>query len=954
MKKIFSLTALLLTSLLLISPTILAQENTFQLFVKFHSNEESEKILQQADFVTQSESAFRYQPKSERLSKAINRTEIKRITISEQISVKDAIHWFEQRKDVIYAEEVPTESLHYTPDDPDFSQIQDYLTAVGARQAWDISKGSSEIILAVVDTGTDIEHPDLAANIFQNPDEIPGDGIDNDENGLIDDVNGWDFHGSDKNPSHGNSSNTHGTHVSGLAGAVTDNAKGIASLGFNLKILPIKASNDNGGDFRFGYDGILYAIDMGADIINCSWGSVQESQTYAEIIKMASDQNVLVVASGGNTGRNQVFYPAGYPHALGVGSYDHQTNLKSDFSSFGPHIELLAPGGNNNTQLGIYSTLPENNYAVSTGTSMASPIVASLAALVKAHNPEWTSGQIRSALVQSAQTISENNQPYQGLVGEGRINAPLALSMERPYVTLTDYWYEDPSDNQDRVFNRGEVFDLHAQIQNWGFDADNIELTVTSDTDFLSVLDGNSQNTSSLNHDNNFTFESVRFEVSNSVPVNTKAQVTLTFDYGDEFETQQVIFFNLVPSDVTLSNNLLELTFGGNGRIGFTDYPSTSQGSGFLAYSTAPGDQPLYATPLLREGGLMFGNSNNRISSSVRANGSNVDDDFVLLDYFSQSYDENKNALIGKAEFTDINAGIEGVRYDIKTILSTYAFGDTDERSRFIIARYDLINGSDNTYQNFYAGLFFDFNLPLQDSGNDIVRYIESDDVVIAQPSSETQDFYVGTTIAEGIYSPWLIDNTSRESFYFGINNSSNSSDDGFTDAEKHLAMSGREAALVEKRRQIGPSDVSFVLSPQPKNLAPGDTLTFHLITGFERSEELLFSQMNNARTLIEQVLLSIDHTEHILQPVTFSISNIYPNPFNPATTVQLEFPESGNFSYKVIDVLGRTILEKRGQQISSGSHTISLNMTGFSSGTYFFVADFNGSRQVKPLTLVK
>lgn len=925
----------------------LAQQGPVQLFVKFSSDVRSEKVLQQADFVTQSEPAFTYQPKSVRLSKALNRTEIKRITISDNISAKDAIFWFEQQEHIIYAEEVPAESLHYTPNDPGFSQFQDYLTAVSALSAWDISKGSSEIILAVVDTGTDIGHPDLAANIFQNPDEIPGDGIDNDENGLVDDVNGWDFYGNDNNPSHGNSSNTHGTHVSGLAAAVSDNAEGIASLGFNLTLLPVKASNDNGGDFRYGYDGILYAIDMGADIINCSWGSVQKSQTYAEIIKMAHEHDVLVVASGGNTGRNQVFYPAGYPHALGVGSYDHQTNLKSDFSSFGPHIEVLAPGGNNNTQLGIYSTLPDNNYAVSTGTSMAAPIVASLAGLIKSHNSDWTAGNIRSALVQSAQRITENDESYSGLVGQGRINAPLSLTMEQPYISLIDYWYEDPSDNQDRIFNRGEQFTLYPKIKNWGFDADNIELSISSDTDFLTITGGNSQQTSVLNHNEEFTFNPIQFQVSNSVPVNTRARVTLTFSYGDGYETTQVVFFNLVPSDITLSNNLLELTFGGNGRIGFTNPPFLTAGSGFIAYTNSPGDQPLYSTPLLREGGLLFGNSNSRISSAVRANGSEYDDDFELLDFFNQYYDSSTDAQIGEAAFTDISAGIPGVRYDIKTELTTYAFNNDEDLSKLVIARYDLINGSENTYSNFYAGLFFDFDLTLQNPSDDIVRYDETNDVVIAQPSDETTDFFVGATLLEGIYSPWLIDNTSTQSFYFGI-------DDGFTDAEKHLAMSGRDAALVDKRREIGPSDISFLLSPSPANLSPGDTLTFHLITGFEQSQERLTETISKARTHIEQVLLSTDDEAFIGQPETFTISKVYPNPFNPSTTVELNLPESGFLSYKVIDVMGRTVFQKGEQRVASGHHPVTLQLSGLSSGTYFFVASLNGNMQMKPLTLIK
>ena len=298
----------------------------------------------------------------------------------------------------------------FTPNDPEISKqwhIDD-----NTKKTWDIAKGSPEVIIAIVDSGIDWQHPDLLANIYINPGEIAGNGKDDDNNGYIDDVNGWDFVGNlnfqqamgrqwkpDNDPKPVYISNDHGTHVSGCASAVTNNGVGVASYGFNTKLMPIKCGSDNWnnggtkGIFR-GYEGMVYAAENGADIINLSWGGPGFNPAEQEIVNSIVEMGVLIVASAGNDTENideASFYPAGYNNILTVGSVQSD-NKRSYFTNYGIRTDIYAPGTN------IYSTMPGNKYGNMSGTSMAGPVAAGLAGLIKALHPDWTPHQIAAQM----------------------------------------------------------------------------------------------------------------------------------------------------------------------------------------------------------------------------------------------------------------------------------------------------------------------------------------------------------------------------------------------------------------------------------------------------------------------------------------------------------------------------------------------------------------------------
>ena len=323
-----------------------------------------------------------------------------------------------QSGEVEYAEKVPLDKICLTPNDPSFGS-QWHLSTINAEGAWNYFSAGSNTVIAIVDDAVSRTHPDLSPNLWVNPGEAPGNGIDDDNNGYIDDINGYDVASNDNNPNPPTASFNHGTHVAGIASASTNNNTGIASIGYSCKIMCIKASTSP-TVITSGYDGIIYAANSGANIINLSWGSSVFSTTAQNIINYALSKGCLIVAAAGNDNANTPFYPAAYNGVLSVAATSSD-DTKASFSNFGNWVDVSAPGDN------IYSTLPGGNYGYLSGTSMAAPLVAGLAGLMKSLNPGMPASDIVNCIRSTAVNINALNPSYSGSLGTGRINAAAAM-----------------------------------------------------------------------------------------------------------------------------------------------------------------------------------------------------------------------------------------------------------------------------------------------------------------------------------------------------------------------------------------------------------------------------------------------------------------------------------------------------------------------------------------------
>ncbi|MEM6345132.1 MAG: S8 family serine peptidase [Bacteroidota bacterium] len=331
-----------------------------------------------------------------------------------------------------YAERVPLARKTLTPNDPYLSN-QWFLNSIQALQAHDIHTGSNSVV-AIVDDAVRITHEDLAPNLWTNPGEIPNDNIDNDGNGYVDDIHGWDPADNDNDPNPPNTATnsnfTHGTHCAGIVSAATDNNLGVASIGHSIQIMSVKCTYDTASNTRLiytGYSGVAYAMAAGADVISMSWGGYGSSNTIQNLFDQAYAQGIVLVAAAGNDDTNNTFYPAGYNHVISVAATG-STDEKASFSNYGNWITVSAPG------VSILSTVAgaDNTYAYQSGTSMATPLVAGLCGLLKSFNNSATPADIETCIINSADNIDNENPNYVGQLGAGRINALQSLNCIAP------------------------------------------------------------------------------------------------------------------------------------------------------------------------------------------------------------------------------------------------------------------------------------------------------------------------------------------------------------------------------------------------------------------------------------------------------------------------------------------------------------------------------------------
>jgi subtilisin family serine protease/subtilisin-like proprotein convertase family protein len=360
------------------------------------------------------------------------------VTVSAGVNLDDAIAAYRADANVLFAEPNFQLVVDWIPNDTNFGDLwglnntgQNFGRVdadIDAAEAWNTTTGSRTIIVAVIDTGIDYNHPDLAANMWRNSREIAGNGFDDDRNGFVDDVYGADFHNNDGNPM---DDNRHGTHVAGTIGAVGNNARGVIGVSPNVQLMGLKFLAANGsGSTSNAIRAIDYAIANGAKIINASWGGGGGAQGDAlyQAIQRARNAGVIFVAAAGNAGANNDVtgsWPANYnlDNVISVAATDRNDNLAS-FSNYGAtKVHLAAPG------VSILSTTPNGNYASYSGTSMATPHVAGAAALVWAANPNWTYAQVRSRLLATVDRLASlQNRVSTG----GRLNVGSAVAGSSP------------------------------------------------------------------------------------------------------------------------------------------------------------------------------------------------------------------------------------------------------------------------------------------------------------------------------------------------------------------------------------------------------------------------------------------------------------------------------------------------------------------------------------------
>jgi hypothetical protein len=497
-------------------------------------------------------------PHTQKSPKTAKRTEITKIFEIEyesDIPIMYLIKELRKSKLFEYVEASYIRELHASPNDTRLSEQILYFNQISAPDAWDIHKcqDGDEIVIGICDSGTEWYHEDLVANLWMNLGEDangngtvlvwdaglgryvfdPGDlnGIDDDGNGKVDDLVGWNFwtwDGTLARDPNGSSNNSHGTHVAGCAAAVTNNGKGVASVSWNVKFLPTKHSSNSSGNLVFNsYSGIAYLTDMGVDIINCSWGGLGFSFAEKDVIDYALDEGVVIFASAGNNYTDQIQYPSGYPGVVNIASVNRY-DTKTDYSNYGVSVDVTAPGGDNMTFFSILSTIPPNIYSNKTGTSMASPIAAGAFALLKSYRNTWTNEQLIKQFLGSGDDISTENPDYSNMLGSGRINVENSLTATDVDITdqlrlhLISYVVND--EDIDGIPEYSESCELQFVVQNFNplYGSTELNFVLSCDDPDITITNGSG---------------------SLAIGKDDLAQDnSLTFSISDDIETKEVTF----------------------------------------------------------------------------------------------------------------------------------------------------------------------------------------------------------------------------------------------------------------------------------------------------------------------------------------------------------------------------------------------------------------------------
>jgi hypothetical protein len=525
-------------------------------------------------------------------------TRIFTLELPANANAKWLVEALNQDSNVEYAERVPAVYQDTIPNDEYYESIMYHLPQIQAEEAWDIHKGEDgvvEVIVGICDSGVDWKHPDLGPNIYNrlgedadgdgvtmiwdglewvlDPDDLNG--IDDDNNGYVDDLIGWnmmaDPEGNQNNNPMDPPNRGHGSHVAGLAAGVTNNTIGIASISWNVKILGTSHSyTEDGGHYIFrAYSGLVYLADNGADIINASWGGGGYSQAAAEVIRYITGVGAIFVSSAGNEddgmGGMTGFgprYPTSYPGCISVASVDRYDS-KAWYSSFAWSVDIAAPGGNHAP--GLLSTVPYGSgYDYYSGTSMAGPVAAGMFALVKSYHPDWTNAEIIRQVLGTTDNIDANNDYYTNWLGSGRINAFRALNEEN--VTLVselkqDLW--DVSLNnpaaEDWEMQPGQSTDIGFILRNYShlIGDSSTTFTLTSSDPHVSITNPSIMDT--IFADDFYAVGDFSLIVDEDANTEVAELWLITQPQSAEVITGDSIHFDLLVNSTSLNTTFLDL-----------------------------------------------------------------------------------------------------------------------------------------------------------------------------------------------------------------------------------------------------------------------------------------------------------------------------------------------------------------------------------------------------------
>lgn len=799
------------------------------------------------------------------------------------------------------------------PNDPYYSS-QWALPRIQAAQAWDVTHGSPTIPVAIVDSGTDLDHPDLAANIWQNDVELSGTpGVDDDGNGFVDDFYGWDFMDSDgyPNPSPGAS---HGTHTSGSASAVTNNGVGVAGVGWSCKIMAVRTGD--GIYIYYGIEGINYAALTGARVISCSWGGGGGSQYEQDVINNATALGALVVAAAGNESSSAPHYPAAYDNVTAVAA-TNTGDVRSTYSNYGTWVDCTAPGDF------IYSTVI-GGYGYMSGTSMSCPHVAGLAGLVTSMHPEWTPDRVEAQILSTCDNIDAVNPAFVGLLGAGRINAYRAVTESNPYLVISDDGFSD--EDGDGIIEPGEWVEFWVEITNLLEPLNNVQGTVSTTDPYVTL------NQSQASYGNLATGASASnqatpfaFDVSPDAPGSHQITFNLQLTGDGGYSSTEYVSFTILPiyGDHDVGNVVLTVT--NFGSLGFYDYAVSGSniGSGF--------QYPAGTTSALFHGSLMVGVSTSMVSDNSYGNSSYDNYDFRNVPGGELSI--SPGSIADQEGMTIFEDSRSSIPIGVQVTQLSYAWANPPDDD-FVMLRYDVTNTTSSTLNNLYVAVYLDWDVG--DYSNNQAGW--DPDSAVGWMKDASSPYYGLCLVSHDPAS------------YRAVQNSTYVYNNLFTDALKYQFMT--EGFVVTQ--SSSPDDWSMQLSAGPFQIAPGATeIVGFAMLGGDNLSDLRFN-VGQARLRWGDIILDVPPGAETSQPFTLRLYEPYPNPFNPTTRIDFALPQAGYATLKAFDATGREVATLINGWTSAGQHSIPFIAGDLGSGVYFLRLQTGDTVEMRKVVLLK
>jgi serine protease len=804
--------------------------------------------------------------------------------------------------------------LDLVPNDPSLgSQYHlkgNVVGSIDTQTAWDTQTGNAAIVIGIVDTGTEPNHPDLVGNY----------------------LGGYDVGQNDSDPTWVNAGVTpnHGCAVSGDACAVTNNSVGVSSPGYNCKFKAIKIT-DAAGALIAGYEGIAWAADNGCKIINCSWGG-SGAGTYGQtIIDYATiNKNCLVIASAGNSDKEEFLYPSSYNNVYRVASSD-QSDRRSGFSTYGLDVDYSAPGTS------IYSTLDGVKYGAMSGTSMAGPVSAGVAGLIQSQFNYSNAFQIGERMKQTCDPLANsatNNTTVlyaagAGKLGKGRIDAAKALSTTSlKSIVINPITITDGNDN---VFMPGETLSISGTFINY------LDPSSASAAAVLSIVSGAGTITNgnfSIGALNTLGTKAMNTPFIATVQAGAAINSTIKFKISitdGTFSGDQYFEITVNPDYINITINDVHTSITSKGRIGY-NLDATKEGLGF-EYQIPSANNMLY------EMSLMIGASSSKVSDMFRDSTAG-DTDFGSTTRAYQVTSATVSNFDVDGKFNDATATSA---IPVSVHHSAYAWSTTPYR-KFVIIKYVIKNTGASALSNVYAGIISDWDIT--SAALNKSNYDATNKMGYCYDNSKANGLYAGIKLLTNSApaNNYCIDNIK------GGNGGIDISSTRFNAAKKYTVLSTSRNTDGFTSTVGSGGDVMHCVSSGPFSINANDSIVvaWALIGGDDLSD------LKNSACHAQA---KWDNTGPCLVGVSeVNAENLwvdaFPNPASNTVNFSYNIVDKSSSSLKIINVLGEVVLTYN--NLAQGKNTLSIDVSKLNSGSYFYELKVGDARLTKKLTIAK